>query len=129
MLLGAALAWLCRGSILASTAGTFFANPWTLPVIWLLTLHLGSWMLFGDAAAAIGSDGLSDTVAGVSRAIRTRDMDLLEDEVGPLFLSMTVGSVPLAILAWALTYWPVRHLVQRYQTRRSKRLARSRLPA
>ena len=127
MLLAAALALLCGGSVMASAAGTFFANPWTLPLIWLATLRLGSWMLFGDANAAVGADGLSDTVAEVSRAIRARDVDVLESEVWPLLLSMTVGSLPVAVAAWCLTYWPVRHLVERRRAARV-RLRRSDRP-
>ena len=127
MLLAAVLALLCRGNIAASVAGTFFANPWTMPLIWLATLRLGSWMLFGDANAAVGAEGLSDTVAEVSRAIRARDVGVLESEVWPLLLSMTVGSLPLAVAAWCLTYWPVRHLVERRRAARL-RLRRSHRP-
>lgn len=121
-LLAGTLAAVCRGSVLAAIAGTFFANPWTLPFIWFATFELGGWMLFGDPQAAIGSDGLAATFAEAARALRARDVGSLEAEVWPILLSMIVGSLPLGAFAWGVTYWPVRRLVRRYRIRRQARL-------
>lgn len=126
IVLAGILAYLCRGNLIASVAGTFFANPWTMPLIWLATLRLGSWMLFGDASAAIGLDGIAGAVADASRAIRTSDLGLFEDEVWPILLSMTVGSLPLGLAAWCMTYWPVRRFIDR---RRNARRVHAGTPA
>ncbi len=117
LLLAAALALIMRGSVLASVAGTFVANPWTVPIIWLATFRLGSWMLFGDATA-VAENGISDALVDIGEAVRARDYDRLEAELWPILFCMLVGSLPLGAAAWCLTYWPARRLVRRYRARR-----------
>ena len=101
-----------RGNWIAAWLGTLVGNPWTFPLIWLLIYRSGI-AVTGQAAA---DEGL---VSGLSfGAVMTDPSRVLPDIIWP----MTVGGLPFAVTAFALTYWSSRFLVQRYQDRRRARL-------
>ena len=105
-ILGIIIAIIVRGSIVASLLGTLFGNPWTFPVIWLLIYKLGQYILSGDTTGAEAMNGLHF------------------NDVWAKFFPMMIGSIPCAIIAWVLTYYIMRDIVARYQTRRKRRIAR-----
>ena len=102
------LAWIIGGSILASLIGTAVGNPWTFPFIWVWCYNLGSWILGSDNE--LGSDTIT--------------LGYLWDHLMDIMLPILVGSVPTGILIWLVMFWPIRRMVQGYQSRRSDRLAR-----
>jgi uncharacterized protein len=110
LVLSALLAWLIGGSLLASAIGTFIGNPLTYPVIWYSTFKLGSWMLGMDPA-------MHDI--DLSRGVFTEALD----ELWPVLKPMTVGSLPVGIVAALISYYPVKQAVEAYQHRRRSRLA------
>lgn len=101
------LAWIIGGSILASAIGTAVGNPWTFPFIWLWIYNLGSWML--GSPDQLGPETITPGY------VWDHPMDVL--------LPMLAGSLPTGILIWLIMFWPIRRLVQGYQSRRSARLA------
>lgn len=101
------LAWSIGASILASAIGTVVGNPWTFPFIWIWIYNLGSWIL--------QSDSTFESHAITLAYLLDHPMDVL--------LPMIVGSVPTAIVAWFLFYWPIRRMVHSYQVHRRGRLA------
>ena len=87
-LIAAGLAWIVRGNIMMSLVGTLTGNPWTLPLIWVGTYNIGSWLL-----------GVDRVVEDVSRL----DFGLLMEYPGMVLVSMTVGGLALGLPAYALT--------------------------
>ena len=102
------LAWIIGASILASAIGTAVGNPWTFPFIWIGCYNLGSWII--GSANQLGPDAIT--------------LSTLWEHPLDVLLPMVVGSVPTGILTWLVFFWPIRRMVQGYQSRRSNRLAR-----
>ena len=105
----AVLAWLLRGNILASALGTVVGNPWTFPFIFLWIYHLGHWMM--------GSSGAQALPEGPTMAY-------IFDHPLRIFVPMVIGSLPTAVVAWFVTFWPVYAAVASYQRSRRNRRAR-----
>ncbi len=125
-ILGAvALAWILRGSIVASVIGTALGNPWTFPLIWTTTYHVGHWMLAGAVPAPNGVDFVA-FFAGVTGTLLTLDMAYFNSAVLPVLGPMLVGSLPIAAAVWLVCYWPSRRLIQQYQDMRRARRGRRR---
>ena len=64
--LGAALALLTRGNLLASALGTLVANPWTFPAIWLATYQVGAVLLPEHSAGQIGTETFERMAQGLA---------------------------------------------------------------
>ncbi len=105
----ALLCVLIRGNVIASAIGTVVGNPWTFPFIWLWIHSLGTWVL--------GQSGDSQLPAHLSM------QDIFQNLSG-VFLPMTVGGVPTAILVWIAVFWSARVAVAQYQRQRRRRLRR-----
>jgi uncharacterized protein (DUF2062 family) len=109
-LLGALLAWIMGGNIMASAIGTAVGNPWTFPFIWYWTFHFGSWLLgFGFGATQL-PENLS------LGHIFNHPLEVL--------LPMTVGGIPTGLLAWFVCYWPIYRMVDGYRRARQHRIER-----
>ena len=100
------LAWLLRGNPWAAGIGTLLANPWSVPVILYGIYHIGAWML------------------------RESNQHHLPREVGSLYimrhplevlLPMTLGSIPIVIAVWLISFFAARQLVTGYHRRRQER--------
>lgn len=110
-ILAGCIAWVTRGSLLASALGTFIGNPLTFPFIWVASYQLGNWALGEDAK--VSNIDLSDGIFHKSI-----------EQIWPLIKPMTIGGVPLGILAGAVTYYLVKKAAESY---RNKRRARRRI--
>lgn len=110
--LAALLAWRIGGNLLASAIGTVVGNPWTFPFIWLWIYEFGGWML--------GMGG-NDLPAGVGFASVFDHLTFIFDHPGKVFLPMLVGSLPTALVAWFVFYWPLLGMVEGYRRRGAKR--------
>lgn len=108
-ILGALLAFILRGNLLASAAGTAVGNPWSFPFIWAWIYGLGHWIL-GDALHA--------------ELPRSFDWRALMENPLELLWPMTVGGIPTAVAMWFLFFLPVRRIVSDYQKARRRRLRR-----
>lgn len=109
-LLAALLAWLLRGNLLASAIGTVVGNPWTFPLIWIWAYRIGCWLM--------ARDPVGDPMHHLSMTDAFREP---MTTLGPLFLPMIVGSVPMAIMIWCVIYWPARAAVGKYKEQRIER--------
>lgn len=111
--LAAIIAWLTRGSIIASAFGTFIGNPLTFPLIWGATYTLGE--------SIVG--GRSVHVAAVNLHHYLSWSDFSFSAVWPLLKPMLVGGLILGGIGYAMFYFPIRAIVGGYQRRRNARLA------
>lgn len=107
-LLGAALlSLLFRGNFIAAWIGTLVGNPWTFPFIWVLIYNLGVLLLGGEVAHATTADAwtLETMIANLERVI----------------WPMTVGGLPLAVVAGFAAYMPMLRAVAAFQKARRLR--------
>lgn len=107
-ILAGVLAWMTRSSILASAMGTFFGNPLTFPFIWIASYKLGSW--------ALGEDTNTDII-DLSGGIFKNSFD----QIWPLMKPMTVGGIPLGILAGSIAYFIAKKAAESYHAKRKRK--------
>lgn len=108
LIIGGFLAWITRSSMIAAALGTFVGNPLTFPFIWLATYHLGSWVL--GQPSNVGNISLSSSI-----------FDYSMHKLWPLVKPMTVGGIPLGILAGSVAYFIVRKVSESYRKKSRKR--------
>ena len=78
--------FLMRGNLLAAAAGTVVGNPWTFPIIYFIGFEIGSLLYEPD---------IDFFELKISFFLRNFEQ---------LFIPTLIGSVPLAVIAWFLTY-------------------------
>jgi uncharacterized protein (DUF2062 family) len=122
MVLAGVLAWVMRGSILASALASFLGNPLTYPVIWFSTYHLGNVLLGATASFRLVDlharlsnlwDGLVSGSPGAALGAA--------DSVWLIVKPMILGSLPLGIFAAGLAYVGVWRLIAAAHARRRER--------
>jgi len=122
--LAAFLVWMIRGNLLAAAFGTILGNPWTFPVIWVGSYHLGALMLGGENVLPPDEVDFTGVFANLVRATIEFDSSLFLTAVWPVLSTMILGSAPCVILAWTLIFFLTRRSIEIYQ---QKRLARRKL--
>ena len=134
ILLGGLLALIVRGNLLAVVVGTLIGNPWTFPFIWFATYEVGLFLLgghggatppvpwtFEDLAHYFGEATRQVSISGPVAAARRLVADL-----STVVWPMTVGGLPLGLLAGIATYVPMVRAVAAYQEARRRRRERKR---
>jgi uncharacterized protein (DUF2062 family) len=119
MILAALLAWVFRGSVLASAVGTCAGNPLTYPVIWISTFTLGNFFLGGSAIAEI--DRFSHGARALGRSLRDASPDGVATAVQglwPVLKPMALGSIPLGGLTAMIVYFLVKQILDAQRGRR-----------
>lgn len=107
LILGALIAWLFRGNLLASVFGTAVGNPWTFPFIFALTGQVGAFLLGREASDQMPS---WDTM-----------WDSPVEYFASIFPPLFVGGIPVAILAWLIFYVSFKALISGYRENRRHR--------
>ncbi len=108
IVLAAALGWLVRGNILAAVFGTMVGNPVTFPFIAAFSLNTG-WRILDTGTRATDSDF---------------SVGWLLDNIEQIFLPYLVGGILPGLLAGVICYWFIGPIVEAYQKRRRRRLAK-----
>lgn len=103
------IAWVFRGNLVAAATGTIVGNPISYPPIWLATYDLGNWMLRVEPHREVD-------------LVRTLMSSKAFDVILPVLTPMTVGAVPLGLLAAIIAYFFVKSTVAAYQLRRREKL-------
>jgi hypothetical protein len=121
-MIGFLLAYMLRGSLIASAFGTFVGNPLTFPFIWILTYRVGLFLLGMDVPEKITIE-----LPATAWWLLFEDPNLLWqqfwNQLWPLIRPMTVGGVPIGTVIGLLFYFPLRMAVSAYQNKRRERLA------
>jgi len=108
IVIAAALAWVLRGNVLAAAFGTIVGNPATFPFIAWAALELG-WTFLGTTDHVAHSD---------------LSVGWLVDNVELIFVPYLVGGFLPGLLCSVVCYWIIGPLVEAYQDRRRRKLAR-----
>ena len=78
--------FLMRGNLLAAAAGTIVGNPWTFPIIYFIGFEIGTLFYKPD---------IDFFELKISFFLRNFEQ---------LFIPTLIGSIPLAVIAWFITY-------------------------
>ena len=120
MFLGAALAWVFGGSMLAAVIGAHVANPWTATPLWYGAYYLGEFMLHGSIN---GRDpNFIHVFRDLTESTLSLDGGLFMRGVWPVLWPMTVGSIPMAAVAWVAAYFILKSVVGVVQAKRAARI-------
>ena len=112
------LSWVIRGNLVASAFGTFLGNPWTFPLIWLITFKTGNFILGNFSVEEPANANFVEMYTSLIRSMITADTDLFLQNVWPVLWPMLVGSIPISIITW-ITFYPILYkFVDAYQLRR-----------
>jgi len=118
---GGLLALVLGGSVIASAFGTFIGNPLTFPFIWFGVYKFGNFIMgtkgdFNPDILLSGFEKLWKGISDFSGDVLYGAFEIL----WPLLKPMTIGGVPMGILAGLIFYVPVLKAVQSYQRRRNQ---------
>jgi uncharacterized protein len=121
------VSYVIAGNFLAAALGTFFGNPLTFPFIWASTYAAGRSIMSGSTAHLTFDDPQH------ARLLEIAPTDLyslgysvvLEKILGlwePVVKPMTIGAVPLGIVAGIVAYMLTRWIAVGFRAARKKRL-------
>jgi uncharacterized protein (DUF2062 family) len=114
------LAWMLRGSLIASALGTVLTgNPITWPFIWAATWEVGNLMLGQHPLGAGQGPDLHSLLNDVSLLHLG---DLVAHLWRPIFEPMLLGSIPIGIVFGGIAYGLTFYGVKTFQDRRRERL-------
>ncbi len=131
ILLGCALAFVTRGSMIAASLGTLVGNPLTFPLFFSATYWVGA--RIRDLASAEPTEAYRIVLEGFDEAAET-EADLAADAVldaaegmiewgwnmttveviWPVVSTMLIGSIPLLPIAYVLFYLAARKIVRTF---------------
>ncbi len=123
-LLAGLLAWALRGNVPAALLGTFWANPLSLPLLWLGSHWLGS-AVIGSQTTLTAAELLA-TLEQVRASLLTPGAATLSAVYGllwPVWKPLLIGSLPIAALCAVLFYGLTFNLIGGYRTSRKGRAA------
>lgn len=118
-LIAGLLAWLLRGNVPAALLATFWANPISLPFIWISSHWLGCSIL-GSPKLLQAAD-LLDTLAVARATLLTPGAQTLSNVYGvlwPVWKPLVVGALPLAMICALLIYALTFNLIGGYRAAR-----------
>lgn len=124
------LAAMMQGNILAAIMATFFGNPITFPIIAMVSVELGSWML--GQPTSLQLPGIVGAFSDASielwynfTAMFTKDIthwDRLDEFYLHVFKPYLVGGIVPGVFCGVTAYLISRPLIAAYQKSRIKRL-------
>jgi len=132
--LGIVMAWMLRGHLIAAVVGTVVGNPWTFPFIWLATYKVGQ-ILLGSAEAApwpavtmfkhVVIDLWELIWPAFTGHVDWEALSTILADLRALIWPMLIGSIPLAIVAWFMSYLPLVKMIDAFQRAREGRRQRN----
>jgi len=118
-IIGFALAWLARGSMVAAAFGTAVGNPLTFPLIFAGTWETGQYLL---GLFAVAAPPAAEAAAHGQAVLEGGFFAVGFQTLWPVVKTMTIGAIPLGLVAFAVFYLLMRSVVTAFQhTRRTRR--------
>lgn len=124
------LAWAVRGNVLAAALGTLLSNPVTTPLIALVSLNLGHWML--GSSEAISLNGVFLAFAAAGQDLWHNLGAAFSDEIAHwdglilfwhrIYFPYLIGSILPGLATSAVFAWITVPIVTAAQSLRRKRL-------
>lgn len=111
IILGAILALLLGGNVIASAIGTIIGNPLTFPFMW--------WSAYAVGLRILGMPLDDSGIVSLVEGLRHQPVA----EIMPILEPMLAGAVPLGLASGFLAYVVIRSAVRGHQLRRRLRLA------
>ncbi len=127
ILTGMVLAVAIRGSAIAAVIGAQVANPWTAPPLWFAAYYVGAWLLGHDVRSE--PPNFVHMFKGLTEAILQLDGKLFFESVWPVFGPMTLGSLPLGVVAGVAAYFILEPIIARVQHNRFLKIGLKKTPA
>ncbi len=127
-LLAMFISWVIGGSMAAALIGTLFGNPWTFPFIWYFTFEIGQLINYGllsyeeEFSFNMIKKEISTLLAILKNIIIFANIPELEENVEKLKLIpfMIVGSIPLVLITWILSYFSFYIIFKSYKKKVEK---------
>jgi len=94
--------WLMRGNLIAATVGTVVGNPWTFPFFFYLDYKLGILFFFKEVENY------------------EFKVNFLINNFEGLFYPTLIGSIPISLLVWFLTFFFTKQYLTRYYYEKNK---------
>ena len=85
--------WLMKGNLIAATVGTIIGNPWTFPIIFYLDYKIGTTIFL-------------DRIDNYEFKI-----NFLIENFESLFYPTLLGSFPLGLIMWFVTFYVCRNFL------------------
>jgi len=120
-ILAALAAWICRANIVASAIGTAVGNPWTFPFIWIWIYNLGIWLGFERPQVSASKLDFASFFGNLLKSFLRFDLAYLAETAWPILGPMLLGSLPTAVVAWAVFYLTWRWSIGAYKKARAHR--------
>jgi uncharacterized protein len=117
--LAALVAWALRGNVPAALLGTFWANPLSLPVLWVGSHWLGS-TVTGSPATHTAHELLAtlDQVRATLLTPGTKTLSAVYSLLWPVWKPLMIGALPIALLCSVLFYGLTFNLIGGYRANR-----------
>ena len=96
--------WIMRGNLIAATVGTIIGNPWTFPIFFYLDYKIGVFFYF---------DKMENYEFKLS---------FLFENFEELFLPTLLGSIPVAISVWLITYYITKNIIEKRSNARKHKI-------
>ena len=129
-ILATALVLLLQGNILASIIATFFGNPLTFPIIAIVSVDMGSWML--GLPGGMQLPGIITAFSNASVELWANLSAIFTDELTHwdrlhwffrmVFMPYLVGGIIPGIVSGTIAYSISHRVISRYQKSRIRRL-------
>ncbi len=121
-ILGFVLAFFMRGNLIAAAVGTAWGNPLTFPIFYAAAYGVGDFIL--DVLGISHGEGEGRAATGASLSVSVFEAGF--DALWPVFKTMFIGALPLALAMYLIFYFGVRWLVLRFRAARRARIAERR---
>ncbi len=118
-LLAGLITWMLRGNVPAALLGTFWANPLSLPLLWLGSHWLGSLAVGPHETLTIQE--LTATLDQLRVGLLTPGAKTLSAVYGalwPVWKPVMIGALPIALLSGVLFYGLTFNLISGYRSSR-----------
>jgi uncharacterized protein len=117
-LLAGLLAWALRGNVPAALLGTFWANPLSLPFLWLGSHWLGSAVVGGPTLHAHELMATLDQMRVTLFTPGKQTLSTVYTLLWPVWKPLMIGALPIALLCSVLFYGLTFNLIGGYRTSR-----------